>query len=130
MGGQIKDSAAVKEKKKTLKIQQPATEGLKAPTMENLCYFQQKDDGCDCWRMSAGADASASEADQKLNKKLRGFQQVSAESILNLTRHQTLRCLQDNWKNNRGEVDCAMLCASGNKEIHSTQRAIHEVKPT
>lgn len=44
VGGQIKDSAAGKEKKKkTLNIQQPGTEGLKTQTMENLCVaFSRK----------------------------------------------------------------------------------------
>lgn len=55
-----------RREKKTLKIQQPATESLKTAVR---CFL---DDGRDCWRMSAGADASASEADQKLN--IEGFQ--------------------------------------------------------
>lgn len=73
MGGQIKDSAGWNEKKKTtLKIQQPANESLKTQCGKPVCCFLEGDDGCDCWRMSAGADASASDADQKLN--MEGFQ--------------------------------------------------------
>lgn len=57
-----------KKRKKTLKIQQPATESLKTAVR----CFLEVDDGRDGWRTSAGADASASEADQKLN--IEGFQ--------------------------------------------------------
>lgn len=113
-------------KKKTLKIQQPATEGLKTPTLETLCdAFSRK-------VMDVIAGGCLREPmHQRLrrikNRTSRGFRRFqSAESILNLTRHQTLRCLQDNWRNNGGEAVCAMLCASGNKEIGSKQRTVHE----
>lgn len=62
--------------------------------------------------MSAGAGASASEADQKAN--IEGASAIqSAESSLDLTGRRPRRCLQDNWKNNRGDGDCAVRCASG-----------------
>lgn len=127
MGGQIKDSAAGKGKKDIKNTTAWNRRSQDTDYRKPLCCFQQEDDGCDCWRISGGADASASEADQKLN--IEGVSAIqSPESILDPTRHQTPRCLQDNGKNNRGEVDCAMHGASGNKEIHSTQRTIHEVK--
>lgn len=116
-------------KKKTLKIQQPATEGLKTPTLETLCdAFSRKVMDVIAGGFLAGAGASASEADIK-NRTSRGFRRFqSAKSVLNLTRHQTLRCLQDNWRNNGGEAVRAMLCASGNKDVGSTQRTLHEVE--
>lgn len=69
--------------------------------------------------------------DQKLN--IEGVSAIqSAESKLDLTRLQTCDAFRKNnsWKNNRGEAGWVMLCASGNKEIHSTQRTIDEVQPT
>lgn len=64
---------------------------------------------------------------EPMHQRLRVSAIQSAESFLDPTRHQTLRCLQDNWRNNGGEAVCAMLCASGNKEMGSTQR-IHDVE--
>lgn len=123
-------SSRERKKKKTLNIQQPGTEGLKTQTMENLCVaFSRK-------MMDVIAGGCLLELMQQHLRQIknwtsRGFQKIQgAESILDLTRHQTPRCLQDNWKNNRGEVDCAMICASGNKEIHSAQRTVHEIRPT
>lgn len=115
-----------KNKKKTLKIQQPATEGLK--TLETLCdAFSRK-----VMDVTAGGclREPVHQRLRRIKKRTsRGFRRFqSGESILDLTRHQTLRCLQNNWRNNEGEAVCAMLCASGNKDIGSTQRTVHEVE--
>lgn len=63
------------------------------------------------------------------NSTSRGFSHSGCWERPDLTRHQTRRCLQVNWKKKGTEGDCAMLCVPGNKEIRSTQRTLREAKP-
>lgn len=66
------------KRKKALKIQQPATESLKTAVR----CFLEVDDGRHCWRTSAGADAPASEADQKLNiEGVQPFRTLGASGV-------------------------------------------------
>lgn len=105
-GGQIKDAAAGKEKKKALKIQQPATEGLGTQSMERPCLaFRRKMMDVIAGGRLLEPAQSESEADQK-NPQRRGVSAAQdAPSAPRLARHQMLRCLQVSRTDNRGEVD-------------------------
>lgn len=66
-----------KKRKKGIK-NTTATESLKTA----VHCFLEVDDGRDCWRMSAGADAPASEADQKLNiEGVQPFRTLGASGV-------------------------------------------------